>query len=89
MCFFQCDASTATLLALTFSKEVSSLGIHLKLSSLMIRVDRIYLGKQTFVQCRADMFLIKLQTKPWTWVSTLFILVCIGLPSALSWSGST
>ena len=42
----------------------------------MIRVDRIYLGQQTTIW-QSDMSLIALQNKPWTWVSTLFILVCI------------
>jgi hypothetical protein len=48
------------------------------LSSLIIRVDGIYLGQQTTIW-QGDMFLISPQSKPWTWVSTRFILVCIEL----------
>ena len=52
--------------------------------SLIIYVDRIHLGQQIPGICRGDTFLITPQNQPWSWVSTLYIVVCIGLASALS-----
>ncbi|KAF8553914.1 hypothetical protein OG21DRAFT_1174937 [Imleria badia] len=52
--------------------------------SLIIYLDRIHLGQKT-TACQDDMFLIRPQSNPWTWVSTLFIIVCIGFPSAFPW----
>ena len=52
--------------------------------SLIIHVDRIHLGQQTTTTCQVcGMMLIRSQRKPWTWVSTLFIFVCIKPPVAL------
>ena len=45
---------------------------------LITRGDRIYLGQRTIIW-QGDMFLIAPQNKPWTWMSTLFILVGIEL----------
>lgn len=50
--------------------------------TVQICADRICLGQQTSV-CHGDILLIMLQDKPWTWVSTMFIFVCIRL-SAVS-----
>ena len=47
-------------------------------ASLITCVDRIHLGQQTLVW-QGDEFLIEPQSKPWTRVSTLFIIVCIEL----------